>query len=49
MKQTGSNRKLQLNKLEELRDEAYQNGRIYKAKTKVFQDKTISRKSFKPH
>ena len=39
-------RKLQLNELDELRNEAYENSRIYKAKIKSFHDKTILRKSF---
>ena len=49
MKQVGSNRKLQLNELDELRNEAYENAKIYKAKTKAFHDKMISRKSFEPN
>jgi len=49
MKQASSNRRLQLNELEELRDEAYENAKINKAKTKIFHDKTISRKSFEPN
>ncbi|XP_073277647.1 uncharacterized protein [Primulina huaijiensis] len=39
-------RKLQLNELDELRNDAYENSRIYKAKIKSFHDKTILRKSF---
>ncbi|XP_075480136.1 uncharacterized protein LOC142520868 [Primulina tabacum] len=39
-------RKLQLNELDELRNDAYENSRIYKAKIKSFLDKTILRKSF---
>ena len=38
-----------LNKLEELRNEAYENACIYKAKTKAFYDKHISRKTFEPN
>ena len=49
MKQAGSNRRLQLNELDALRNEAYENAKIYKAKTKAFHDKTISRKSFEPN
>ena len=41
-------RKLQINELEEMRNEAYENARIYKEKTKVFNDKAILRKSFTP-
>ncbi|XP_073273265.1 uncharacterized protein [Primulina huaijiensis] len=39
-------RKLQLNELEELRNDAYENSKIYKDKTKAFHDKNIMRKSF---
>ncbi|CAN6692013.1 unnamed protein product [Malus baccata var. baccata] len=35
----GIHRKLQLNELEEIRHEAYENARIYKEKTKAFHDK----------
>ncbi|KAM1375000.1 hypothetical protein ACFX2I_025492 [Malus domestica] len=42
----GVHRKLQLNELEEIRNEAYENARIYKAKTKAFHDKMIRGKSF---
>ena len=38
---------LQLNKLEELRNEAYGNARIYKEKTKKWHDQRILRKEFK--
>ncbi|KAI5671890.1 hypothetical protein M9H77_12254 [Catharanthus roseus] len=47
--QAGSNIKFQLNELDELRNEAYENARIDKAKTKAFHDKMISRKSFEPN
>nr|XP_023871776.1 uncharacterized protein LOC111984376 [Quercus suber] len=40
-------RKLQLQELEEIRNDAYESARIYKEKTKVFHDKMISRKEFK--
>ncbi|XP_057517976.1 uncharacterized protein LOC130798896 [Amaranthus tricolor] len=39
-------RKLQLQELEEIRNEAYQNASIYKAKTKAWHDQMISRNSF---
>ena len=39
---------LQLNELEEFRNEAYENARIYKEKTKVWHDKHIVRKEFEP-
>ncbi|CAN6720974.1 unnamed protein product [Malus baccata var. baccata] len=42
----GMHRKLQLNELEELRNEAYENARIYKEKTKAFHDKMIRGKAF---
>ena len=49
MKQVCSNRRPQLNELDELRNEAYENAKIYKAKTKTFHDNMISRKSFEPN
>ncbi|XP_050249017.1 uncharacterized protein LOC126696296 [Quercus robur] len=39
-------RKLQLQELEEIRNDAYESARIYKEKAKVFHDKVISRKEF---
>lgn len=42
----GKERKLQLQELEELRLEAYENARIYKEKSKTFHDKMLTRKSF---
>ncbi|XP_052297041.1 uncharacterized protein LOC127902243 [Citrus sinensis] len=42
----GNVRKLQLNELEELRNDAYENSRIIKARTKAFHDKRIFRKTF---
>jgi len=36
MKQTGSNRRLQLNELDELRNEPYENANIYKPKPNLF-------------
>ncbi|KAJ9189408.1 hypothetical protein P3X46_000704 [Hevea brasiliensis] len=39
-------RKLQLQKLEEIHLEAYENSKIYKEKTKAFHDKLILRKQF---
>ena len=41
-------RKLQINELEELRNEAYENARVYKERIKVFHDQAIMRKSFTP-
>ena len=40
-------RLLQMNELEELRNEAYDNARIYKEKTKRWYDQKIMRKEFK--
>ncbi|XP_042958130.1 uncharacterized protein LOC122293686 [Carya illinoinensis] len=42
-------RKLELNELEELRHDAYDNAKHYKERTKVFHDKHILRKSFLPN
>ncbi|KAM2479405.1 hypothetical protein PS1_003146 [Malus domestica] len=42
----GIHRKLQLNELEEIRNEAYKNAYIYKEKTKAFHDKMIRSKTF---
>ncbi|CAN6687819.1 unnamed protein product [Malus baccata var. baccata] len=44
----GEKRKLQLNELEEIRNDAYENARIYKDKTKKFHDAHILRKEFQP-
>ncbi|XP_070667515.1 uncharacterized protein [Malus domestica] len=44
--EAGIYRKLQLNELEEIRNEAYENARLYKEKTKAFHDKMIRTKSF---
>ncbi|CAL2258260.1 unnamed protein product [Prunus armeniaca] len=42
----GLHRKLQLNELEEIRTEAYENAHIYKEKTKAAHDKMIHSKTF---
>ncbi|KAJ9180783.1 hypothetical protein P3X46_008990 [Hevea brasiliensis] len=42
----GAERKLQLQELEEIRLEAYENSRIYKENTKAFHNKLILRKQF---
>ena len=47
MDESGEHRKLQLQELEEIRNDAYESARIYKEKAKVFHDKMISRKGFK--
>jgi len=44
----GLNRKLQISKLEEWREKAYQNARIYKERTKRWHDKRIKQKEFHP-
>ncbi len=44
--EAGKLRKLQLNELEELRNDAYESSKIYKAKMKIFHDKRILRKTF---
>lgn len=44
--ETGLHRGLQLQELEELRHDAYENSNIYKAKTKALHDSLISRKQF---
>ncbi|CAL8167112.1 unnamed protein product [Prunus armeniaca] len=48
LKEAGTVRKLQLNELEELRNESYENVRIYKERTKLYHDKAILRKEFQP-
>jgi len=44
--ETGSHRRFQIQELEEIRNDAYENARIYKGKAKAFHDSCISRKSF---
>ena len=46
MDEGGKQRKLDLQELEEIRNEAYENSRIYKEKTKAFHDKMNLRKNF---
>ena len=46
MKAAGEKRLLDLNALEELRWDAYENARIYKERTKNWHDKHISRREF---
>ncbi|XP_028803732.1 uncharacterized protein LOC114758816 [Neltuma alba] len=43
---SGMERKLQLQELEEIRLEAYENSRLYKEKTKLVHDQGILRKNF---
>ena len=42
-------RKLQLFELEELQNDAYENARIYKIRTKALHDQMISHKCFEPN
>ena len=44
----GEKRKLQLNELEELRNDAYDCAKSYKERTKLYHDKNILRKDFSP-
>ena len=46
MDEAGKQRKHDLQELEEIRNEAYENSRIYKEKTKAFHDKMNLRKNF---
>ncbi|MBE2321320.1 hypothetical protein DVA67_035725, partial [Solirubrobacter sp. CPCC 204708] len=47
--EAGLHRKLQISELEEIRNEAYENSKIYKEKMKEFHDGHINRKSFVPN
>lgn len=47
MDESGEHRKLQLQELEKIHNDAYERARIYKEKTKAFHDKMISRREFK--
>ncbi|XP_052178776.1 uncharacterized protein LOC127792350 [Diospyros lotus] len=47
MDESGEHKKLQLQELEEIHNDAYESARIFKEKTKAFHDKMISRKEFK--
>lgn len=44
----GEKHLLQLNKLEEIWDEAYENGKIYKKRTKCYNDKGLIHKFLYP-
>ena len=46
MTDAGLHRKLQLSELEEIRNDAFENARIYKEKTKAFHDNMIRGKTF---
>ena len=45
-KKTGAKRLLQLNELEELRMNAYENAKLYKDRTKLWHDRHLSKKEF---
>ena len=47
--QAGKERLLQIEELQELRNESYQNVETYKAKNKAFHNKNINRKTFHVH
>ena len=47
-KMAGDKRMMQLSELEEFRNEAYENEKIYKEKTKSWHNKHIARKEFEP-
>lgn len=46
LEHAGKARKLDIYELEEIRNDAYKNARIYKDKTKLFHDKKIAQKHF---
>ncbi|XP_042758063.1 uncharacterized protein LOC122197932 [Lactuca sativa] len=46
--EAGRHRKLQLQELEELRNDSYENSKIYKERTKLFHYKSITHKNFEP-
>ncbi|XP_073063938.1 uncharacterized protein [Primulina eburnea] len=45
---SGEQRLLQLNEMEEFRNDVYENAKIYKEKTKIWHDKQILRRDFEP-
>ncbi|XP_022853311.1 uncharacterized protein LOC111374806 [Olea europaea var. sylvestris] len=45
--ESGEHRKLQIQELEQIRNDAYESARFYKEKMKAFHDKMISRKEFR--
>ena len=46
MDDAGNKRILDLHELQEIRNEAYENSKIYKAKMKAFHDKNLRRREF---
>ena len=47
LKKAGRKRLLQLNELDELRMNAYENAKLYKNRTKLWHDKHLSKKEFR--
>ncbi|XP_024024981.1 uncharacterized protein LOC112092631 [Morus notabilis] len=48
MQTASEKRLLQINEMEEFRNDAHENAKIYKERTKAWHDKHISRREFKP-
>ena len=48
MKQPRKKRKMQLSELEEWREKAYHNAKLYKERTERWHDKRLKKKEFKP-
>ena len=48
LKAAGEKRLLQLNEIDEFRNDAYENAKIYKERTKKWHDKQILRREFAP-
>ena len=48
LKVVGEKRLLQLNEMDEFRNDAYENAKIYKERTKKWHDKQILRREFAP-
>jgi hypothetical protein len=46
--EAGKKRKMQLLELEEWREKAYHNAKLYKERTKRWHDKRLKKKEFKP-
>jgi hypothetical protein len=46
--ETRKKRKMQLSELEEWREKAYHNAKLYKERTKRWHDKRLKKKEFKP-
>nr|GMD96789.1 putative nucleotidyltransferase, Ribonuclease H [Ipomoea batatas] len=48
LQKAGEIRKLNLNELDEIRNDAYENAKIYKERTTTYHDKSILKKNFEP-